>query len=113
MARFSYTGSERRRIPRSISLLLQLALWALIIGLFLYGIRTFSAYTREKQRESLDYALKRDIAECYALEGIYPPDIDYLREHYGLTYDENLFYVDYRTLGSNLYPDVTVLELKP
>ncbi|MBF1030306.1 MAG: hypothetical protein HXK91_08980, partial [Lachnospiraceae bacterium] len=40
----------------------------------------------------------------------YPPSLDYLKERYGLTYDESFFYVDYQPLASNLYPDVTVLE---
>lgn len=78
--------------------------------LFLHGVRQLSAYTYVKQKESLSHALNRGITECYALEGIYPPDLDYLRDHYGLTYDPDLFHVDYRPLGSNLYPDVTIIE---
>ena len=33
-----------------------------------------------------------------------------LKAHYGLTYDENLFFVDYQTVGANIYPDVTIIE---
>ena len=36
--------------------------------------------------------------------------LDYLKEHYGLTYDETRYIVNYEVMGSNLMPDVTVLE---
>ena len=47
---------------------------------------------------------------CYAAEGVYPPDLQYLKDHYGLTYDETEFLVDYEAYGSNLMPEVTVLR---
>ena len=49
--------------------------------------------------------------QCYALEGTYPPNLQYLEEHYGLTYDKKRFYVDYLAIGSNFFPDVTVIVL--
>ena len=77
-------------------------------------------YTRELEerallhrREVLAQAVERGIVNCYALEGSYPPDIAYLEEHYGLTYDKTQFYVDYRPIGSNLRPDFAVLPFSP
>ena len=58
----------------------------------------------------LEKAVNRSITQCYALEGTYPPDMEYLTAHYGLTYDEDLFFVDYQTVGANIYPDVTIIE---
>ena len=110
--RFSYTGKGIRRFSLLRSTALQLVLWAGILALFIYGVNYFGSYTLDKQRESLERALHRDIAQCYAVEGIYPPGIDYLRDHYGLSYDEDTFYVDYNHIGSNLYPDVTVIEVR-
>jgi hypothetical protein len=46
---------------------------------------------------------------CYAAEGIYPPDLEYLQENYGLQVDTDNFVVDYRPFASNLMPDITVL----
>ena len=110
MARFSYTGSRRRRIPHIPAMLVYLAVWVVILAGFFFGVRSFGGYTEEKQLESLERALQRGIASCYAIEGIYPPDLTYLREHYGLSYDETLFFVDYQPVAANLYPDVTILE---
>ena len=36
--------------------------------------------------------------------------LEYLKEHYGLTYNEDSYIVNYEALGSNLMPDVTVME---
>ena len=52
----------------------------------------------------------RNITYCYAVEGAYPESLDYLKENYGLTYDENLFFVDYHIDGSNIFPDITIIE---
>ena len=78
--------------------------------LFLQGIGSVSESTLTKQQESLETALGRSISQCYAVEGCYPPSLEYLEQHYGLLYDENSFFVDYEYYGSNLLPEVTVLR---
>lgn len=105
---------EQTRLPVShkIVSVLPLAAFAVILILFLGGIRSVSDVTLAKQQESLETALDRSIAQCYALEGVYPPSLDYLTVHYGVTYDQAVFLVDYKYYGSNLLPDVTVLRRK-
>lgn len=108
MSRFNYTGQSSSQKPflRVIAALLPFV----IAALFVFSIRHFGTYTADKQLESLENALHRDIIQCYAIEGIYPPSLSYLEEHYGLTYDETRFFIDYHRLAGNLYPDVTILE---
>ena len=65
-----------------------------------------------RNREVLEKALNRSISQCYALEGMYPPSLDYLIDNYGLTYDSEHYFIDYRFIGSNLRPDVTIIERK-
>ena len=38
-----------------------------------------------------------------------PEMIQYLVDNYGLTYDEEQYFIDYQYIGSNLRPDVTIL----
>ena len=38
--------------------------------------------------------------------------LDYLKEHYGITYDPEKYIVDYEIIGSNLMPDVKVFARK-
>ena len=61
-------------------------------------------------KQQLEQALQRTAVCCYALEGIYPPDVDYMRSHYGLQYDRETYIVHYTLFASNLMPDITVLE---
>lgn len=81
----------------------------LLLLLFWFGISSISDSTLSRQQESLETALNRDIIHCYAVEGFYPPSLNYIEEHYGLVYDKDLFFVDYQPIGSNLHPDVTIL----
>ena len=99
-----------RFLPRLISRL-PLLVGIVILLLFLWGIQSVSDTTAAKQQESLESALARSIAQCYAVEGMYPPSLNYLKEHYGLTDDEHKFYVDYQSIGSNLMPEVNVLVI--
>ncbi len=78
---------------------------------FLFGITSVNRTTIEKQQESLQTAIERDVLHCYAVEGFYPPSLDYIKEHYGLVYDEETFFVDYKPVGSNIMPDITILRM--
>lgn len=79
-----------------------------------FGFAFFSSHALSdnsvRNREVLEKALNRSISQCYALEGMYPPSLDYLIDNYGLTYDSEHYFIDYRFIGSNLRPDVTIIE---
>lgn len=69
-----------------------------------------SSSNNDRQEESLRSAMERDIIHCYALEGFYPPSLDYIKEHYGLTYNSSTFIVDYQPVGNNIYPNYTIIR---
>ena len=64
----------------------------------------------EKQR--LEEALSRAAVACYALEGAYPPDLEYLIENYNVQINTDRFTVKYELYASNLMPDITVLDFQ-
>ena len=100
------SGFVRRRRPvRSV---LAVALFVAVAAVFLYALNDFGKSTMDRQLQSLENAVHRDIIQCYAIEGVYPPNLQYLQDHYGLTWDPETFFVDYEPIGSNLYPDVTI-----
>ena len=49
---------------------------------------------------------------CYAVEGAYPDDLEYLRTHYGLAYDQDRYMVRYSAFASNLLPEIYVTEVE-
>ena len=57
-----------------------------------------------------EFHWNRAAVACYAVEGAYPPDIDYLIENYRVHVDKTRYTVMYEYYGSNLKPSITVLE---
>lgn len=86
-----------------------LLLLALLAG-FCLGLDALEQGRRQEDCRRLEEALRRGAAACYGAEGFYPPDPAYLREHYGIRYDESRYLVHYAVFGSNLMPEITVLE---
>ena len=66
--------------------------------------------TSQEQAKTLERAIRKSVIQCYAVEGSYPPSLEYLQEHYGIFYDSDSFYVDYISIGSNIMPDITIIE---
>ena len=80
---------------------------------FLTAVSNLEAGRQNEGRAQLEDAIRRAAVACYAAEGIYPPDLTYLEEHYGVQVDEARYTVDYNVFASNLMPDITVLENEP
>lgn len=53
-------------------------------------------------------AIRRSALQCYAVEGVYPPNLEYLEDNYGLEVNTEDFYVTYDAFASNLPPTVRV-----
>ena len=93
-----------------ITRLLPLLLLIVVLVVFAKSASAINESNSSKGKEILSNALDRSITQCYALEGIYPPSLDYLKENYGLTYDSERYFIDYQYIGSNLRPDTTIIE---
>ena len=96
-------------LPNGFYRFISVAIFVLIAVCFFFAVEYAGKSTIEKQQESLEKAISRDIVQCYAIEGQYPPTLEYMEEHYGLTYDKDTFFVDYQPIAANLYPDYTVI----
>ena len=77
---------------------------------FLVLVSRLEQGRRDEGKQQLENALRRTAVSCYASEGFYPADVDYLLEHYALVYDNSQYAVHYTFYGSNLMPDITVVE---
>ena len=62
----------------------------------------------EESYKILSDAIIRSAVQCYAIEGFYPPDIEYLENNYGLLVDHNKYFVSYSVFASNIIPEVQV-----
>lgn len=97
---------ERKMNITRISILF----FCMVLAFFLYAILTFGSASADRQEAALQNAIEKDIMNCYALEGFYPPSLAYLEEHYGLLYNKDMFFADYQPIGSNIMPSVTIIR---
>jgi len=89
--------------------IISIGIFLLLFGAFGYGISNVSRQTSASERDALEQAISRGITRCYASEGSYPESLSYLKEHYGIQYDSERYFIDYQVLGENIFPDVTII----
>lgn len=94
---------KKGRNPAITALILAVAVW------FFAAMGNLDEGQAEQGRQQLETALRRAAVACYATEGIYPPTIEYLTEHYGVLIDADRYYVFYEVFAENLMPEITVL----
>ena len=87
-----------------LMILLFCGVWTLVSRV---GTRSDAAQT-----QFVTEAVHNAALTCYAVEGAYPTDLEYLRAHYGLAYDQDRYMVRYDSFGSNLMPDISVIEVE-
>ena len=97
---------DRNTIP---SYLLALVILLLVSAAFT-GMSHFWQGADPDRTDMVVEAIRKAAVQCYALEGSYPPDIAYMKEHYGLQFDEGRFAYRYEVFASNIMPDIEVHE---
>ena len=103
---------SRRRKSQTKGYLLSAAALLLLVGVFAAGALSFAGKAGQKGEESLRRAVTRASVQCYAIEGRYPPSVEYLEEHYGIQIDRERYNVFYSGFASNIMPDITVIPAK-
>ncbi len=66
-----------------------------------------------KQKQTavrLEGEIRESVLNCYANEGIYPPDIKYLEDNYDIDIDRTRFEVYYEVFGEDVPPQISVIE---
>ena len=79
--------------------------------LFTVGTGGVAERTKEENLNALVEAVRRASVQCYAIEGRYPPSVEYLEEHYGISIDRKAYNVFYSGWASNIMPDITIIPV--
>ena len=79
-----------------------------LVILVYIGLGSLGATQEEKQLEIAQDAIVKAAVQCYALESQFPSSLQYLADNYGLTIDETKYIYHYRTIGSNMVPEIKV-----
>ena len=92
--------------------------WSSFLGVFLcavlplgIGSGRLKQTADKEQRELLEEALSQATVACYATEGRYPANLEYLIEHYGIQVDTEKYLVTYEIFADNVRPRIRVLPV--
>ena len=85
------------------------ALMAAALAAFALFSVQFGNRTGARDQETLKKA--RASVQCYAIEGRYPPSVEYLEENYGVMINRKKYHVFYDGFASNVMPDITVVPV--
>lgn len=90
--------------------LVLVVIFGLILYMVLIGLRDANSAAGSEGIRIAEESIQRAVINCYAIEGNYPPDYEYLKQHYGLSVDEGKYIVHYEIFASNIMPNITVSE---
>lgn len=91
-------------------LLITIGSACLVLCLFGVEVQLFSENQKAEAKRNLEKSLNEAAVHCYAVEGRFPPSLDYLCETYSIYYDHDTYSVFYEIFASNMMPDITVID---
>lgn len=92
-------------VKKMIALMVMIAL---LLGVGIAAINSMISAGDAGETRMVQDAVKNAALTCFAVEGAYPADLQYLRDHYGLAYDETKYHVMYEAFASNQMPEIRV-----
>ena len=98
----------KRISPPNITLLLAATIVVVILILIGTALAGLPERRAAEQLEIAAIAIDRAARQCYALEGAYPPGLEYLESNYGLIIDRENYDYYYEVVGSNIRPIIEV-----
>ncbi len=84
----------------------------ILVVIILVSFQAVDKISNDKDDRSaaIEKVIIKAAVQCYALEGSYPPNIEYLTENYGIIIDESQYFYFYDTNGSNIAPNIEVIK---
>jgi hypothetical protein len=105
-----FSGKKKLSPSSVLKMVIPLALFLIVVIAVIIGVNNVSQTSEAESLRTMEQAVRRSVVQCYALEGRYPPSLDYLQEHYGLSMDKDKYVYHYQALGSNLLPQIRVFS---
>ncbi len=99
---------KKEKWPYLRGLICTVAVFAALLLAACSLVDQVDATSDEAQLQLVEDAVRSALVTCYATEGSYPSDIAHLKEHYGLAYDEDRFFVTYDAFAANILPSIWV-----
>ena len=100
-----YSDRKEKKTGVLVTVLAILLVLVIAVAAFGHSGRDVS----EEGAAAIRETVRRSALQCYAVEGVYPPDLQYLIDNYGLQINTEDYAVAYDCFASNLPPDVRVV----
>ena len=84
--------------------------FAITVLVLVFALSQVDERSEQQQAKALENAIMRATLTCYAVEGRYPATVRYLKENYGVVYNEDKYIVVIDSFG-NMLPDIRVLAV--
>ena len=94
------------------ALYISIAVFVLIIVVAVTAIGQMGRRVDVEQVSRLQEVLRRAAISCYAVEGRFPPSLDYLVSHYGVVIDYSKFIVNFDVVSRNAMPIIEVIWME-
>lgn len=65
-------------------------------------------YVDKQEINLIQQSVKKAVINCYAIEGVYPQDLEYIEKNYGVNIDYDKYVVDYQIFAPNVLPTIEV-----
>jgi len=88
--------------------ILSIIVFLLFISFLFFAVESAENGTDDEKFHILRDAIGRSVVQCYAIEGYYPPNIEYLENNYGLVVDHEKYVISYSVFASNIMPEIEV-----
>lgn len=98
------------KTKKAKSFFFSLAVGLVFLGVLFGGTRYVDHMSRMQNVDLIRQAVRRAAVQCYSIEGMYPSEVEYLEDNYGITIDNEKFFVDYSCMASNIMPEIEVYE---
>lgn len=100
---------EGKKKRKKTIFIISILIIAFII-IYIAKVDSFWESKKEKSNIAIERAIIKSALECYALEGSFPPSIEYLQDNYGLIVNKDAYFYHYKVNASNILPDIKVVE---
>lgn len=104
--------SQKKEYKQALGYVLSLAAMLALVAVFAMAVLSFSGRTGAREEDTLKKAVTRASVQCYAIEGRYPPSVDYLEENYGIQINRKKYNVFYDGFASNVMPEITIIPIE-
>lgn len=101
---------KRFSLKNALVYIVPCVLFAAMLTWMILSLFNTSNAAQQQEMAAVKSTLEEGITMCYAIEGAYPPSLEYLSENYGITYNTSKYIVRYDRFADNVRPSVKVIE---